>query len=147
MFTVIETVSIARSAQEVFDFLTDVRNRPQWDAAVISEELTSPAPIGVGSTIHTRMRAVGREVEFDWRVTQFDRPGRMVVVSVAGLMPTTLMLEFTPIGGGCDVSATIEGNPEGLMQLVEPMIAGAVRSSLGAGLGRAKALLEGPADT
>jgi hypothetical protein len=142
MFTVTETVSIARSVEEVFDFLTDGHNRPHWDATVISEELTSAGPVGVGSTIHTRMRAVGREVDFDWRVTRFERPRRMGVVSTEGLMPTSLLFEFAAIGTGCVVSATIEGEPEGMMGLVEPVIAAAVRSTLATGLSRAKALLE-----
>lgn len=143
MFTVTETVSIRRSPQGVFDYLTDGRNRPQWDTTVISEELTSAGPVGVGSTIHTRMRAVGRDVDFAWRVTQFDSPTRMGVVSTEGLMPTSLLLEFAAVGAGCDVSATIEAEPEGMMRLVEPMISGSVRSTLATGLARAKVLLEG----
>jgi hypothetical protein len=142
MFIVTETVSIDRSVQEVFDFLSDPGNRSRWDATVISEELTSPDPVGVGSTIHTRMRAFTREVDFDWRVTQFDAPNRMAVVSTAGLMPTALMFEFAGLGAGCDVTATIEGEPEGLLRAVEPLIAAGVRSTLADGLQRAKALLE-----
>lgn len=142
MFTVTETVSIQRSPQEVFEYLTNGRNRPQWDTTVISEELTSAGPVGVGSTIHTRMRAVGREVDFDWRVTHFDSPTRMGVVSTEGLMATSLLFEFAAVGDGCDVSATIEAEPEGMMRLVEPMIAGSVRSTLATGLARAKVLLE-----
>jgi hypothetical protein len=145
MFTVTETVSIARSAREAFEFFTDVSNRPTWDTTVISEELTSPGPVAVGSTIHTRMRAMGREVEFDWRVTQFDAPSRMAVASTAGLMSTSLTFDVTAVGAGCDVSATIAGEPEGMMQLVEPLIAQGVRSTLAAGLARAKTLLETPA--
>ena len=142
MFTVTETVSIDRSVQDVFDFLSDPGNRPRWDTTVISEELTSPEPVGVGSTIHTRMRAFTREVDFDWRVTQFDPPTRMAVVSTAGLMPTSLRFEFAAAGDGCDVTATIEGEPDGMMRLVEPLIAGGVRSTLAEGLERAKNLLE-----
>ncbi len=144
MFTVTETVSIARSAQDAFDFFTDVSNRPKWDSTVISEELTSPAPVAVGSTIHTRMRAMGREVEFDWRVTQFDEPSRMAVASTAGLMSTSLTFDVTAVGAGCDVNATIAGEPEGMMQLVEPLIAQGVRSTLASGLARAKTMLETP---
>jgi hypothetical protein len=145
MFTVTETVSIDRSVQEVFDFLSDPGNRSRWDATVISEELTSPEPVGVGSTIHTRMRAFTREVDFDWRVTAFDPPIRMAVVSTAGLMPTALMFEFAGVGDGCAVIAAIEGEPEGLLRAVEPLIAAGVRSTLADGLQRAKALLEAPA--
>lgn len=145
MFTVTEAVSIARSPQEVFDFLTDVRNHPQWDTMVISEELTSPEPVGVGSTIHSRLQAMGQEVDFDWRVTQFDPPTRMTIVSTAGPLPTSLNFEFAADGAACDVLATIEGSPTGMMQIVEPVIAEAVRTTLAAGLARAKALLEGQA--
>ncbi|MET0780401.1 MAG: SRPBCC family protein [Microbacterium sp.] len=145
MFTVTETVSIARSAQDAFAFFTDVSNRPKWDTTVISEELTSPSPVAVGSTIHTRMRAMGREVDFDWRVTHFDAPSRMAVASTAGLMSTSLTFDVTPVGAGCEVSATIAAEPEGMMQLVEPLIAQGVRSTLAGGLARARTLLETPA--
>jgi hypothetical protein len=145
MFTVTETISIARSAQEAFAFFTDVSNRPKWDTTVISEELTSPPPVAVGSTIHTRMRAMARDVEFDWRVTKFDPPRLMAVSSTAGLMSTSLTFDVTAVGEGCVVNATIEAEPEGMMQLVEPLIAQGVRSTLAAGLARAKTLLETPA--
>ena len=85
---------------------------------------------------------MGREVEFDWRVTQFDPPSRMAVASTAGLMSTSLTFDVTAVGAGCDVSATIEAEPEGMMQLVEPLIAQGVRSTLAAGLARATTLLE-----
>ena len=147
MFTVTETVSIERPVPEVFDFLSDAGNRARWDTTVISEELTSAAPVGVGSTIHTRMRAFTREVDFDWRVTAFDPPNRMAVVSTAGIMPTSLRFGFEASGDGSRVTATIEGEPDGMMVMVEPLIAAAVRSTLGDGLRRAKALLEASAGT
>lgn len=145
MFAVTEKVSILRPTTEVFDFLTDGRNRPKWDPTVISEELTSPPPIGVGSTIHTRMRAMSREVDFDWRVTDFDAPTRMAIISTAGILSTTLILELVTVGDDTEVTATIEGAPTGLMRIVEPLIADSVRSTLAVGLARAKALLEAPA--
>ena len=147
MFTVTETVSIDRSVLEVFEFLSDPGNRARWDSTVISEELTSPEPVGMGSTIHTRMRAFTREVDFDWRVTTFDPPNRMAVVSTEGLMATSLTFAFAAVGGGCVVTATIEGEPEGLLRAVEPLIAAGVRSTLADGLQRAKGLLEAPADS
>ena len=142
MFTVTESVLIARSAEDVFDFFTDGRNRPRWDDTVVFERLTSPEPVGVGSTIHTRMRTMGRESDFDWRVTEFDRPTRMGVVSTAGMFPTSLLFAFRTAEGGCRASATIGGEPKGMLRIVEPMIAESVRSTISTGLLRAKALLE-----
>lgn len=143
MFTVTEVVSIDRPIAEVFDFVGDARNRPQWDSSVISEELTSPEPIGVGSTIHTRMKAVGREVEFDWRVLEHEPPTGMTIASTSGPMDTTLHFVLTGTDAATVVRATIDANPTGMMRLVEPMISDAVRNNLSTGLARVKVILEG----
>jgi uncharacterized membrane protein len=142
MFTVTESITIARPVDEVFAFLADGRNRAKWDTSVISEELTSPPPLGVGSTLHTRMRVMSREVEFDWRVTRFDSPRRMAIESTAGMLPTSFLLEFTDAGEATGVVATVAGEPRGMLRLGEPMIAESVRATLATGLARAKRLLE-----
>ena len=143
MFTSTEEALIARSAEDVFDFLTDGANRPLWDTQVISEELTSPGPVGVGSTIHTRMRTIGGETDFEWRVTHFARPTRLAIVSTTGILPTAFAFRCAAVAEGCRVSATVEGSPTGMMRLAEPFIAESVRSNLAAGLARARDVLEG----
>lgn len=143
MFTVSETITIDRPRAEVFDFLVDGRNRPTWDTSVVFEELTSPGPVGVGSSIHSRLRAMGRESDFHWRVTRFDTPSRMATVSTSGPVDTSLLLEFETRDAATVVRATIDVRPSGLMRLVEPVIAENVRSTLVAALARAKLLLEG----
>lgn len=142
MFTVTESVSIARSSEDVFDFFTDGRNRPQWDPTVVFERLTSPEPVGVGTTIHSRMRTMAGESDFHWRVTEFDRPARLAMVSTAGILPTSVLFAFSAVGAGCHARATIDGRPTGMMRIVEPMIGESVRSTLATGLLRAKAMLE-----
>ena len=144
MFTVSESVSIARLPEDVFDFFTDGRNRSRWDPTVVFERLTSPEPAGVGSTIHTRMRTMGGESDFHWRVTTFDRPIRLAMVSTAGMLPTSVLFEFSAADEGCRASATIDARPTGMLRIVEPMISESVRSTLATGLLRAKAMLEGP---
>lgn len=142
MFTVIETITIDRPRAEVFAFLIDGETRPQWDESVVFERLTSPGPVAVGSTIHSRVRAVGRENDFHWRVTEFVASERLATVSTSGPVSTEFVLEFTDAGAGCAVRATIEAHPAGLMRLVEPMISETVRTTLGTSLARAKVLLE-----
>ena len=88
------------------------------------------------------MRAVGQEVDFHWRVAEFDPPTRMAIVSTDGPMPTSSTFAFAAREGACDVTATIEASPTGIMRIAQPMIAQSVGSTVAAGLGRAKALLE-----
>ena len=65
---------IARPLDDVFAFVADARDRPRWDESVDTEELTSPEPIGVGSTVRTRLRSMGREYEYTWVVTEHEPP-------------------------------------------------------------------------
>lgn len=142
MFTVTEVVVIARSRSDVFAYLTDAGRRPEWDDTVISESLTSPPPVGVGSTIHSVMRVMGREVEFDWQVTEYVPPGRMAISSTRGTFPTSLLFDLADHGDATRVSATIDGEPSGMLRLVEPMIEDTIRSTLATGLGRVVRILE-----
>lgn len=142
MFTVTETVRIDRPIEDVFAFVADSRNRSLWDTTVISERLTSPGPLTVGSTLHSRLKAMGRDVDFDWRVTHFDPPTRMRITSTAGPLPTTFTLDVSKSGALSELRATIDASPGGLIRLVEPMVADAARTNLSAGLRRLKGLLE-----
>ena len=68
MFTRSVAVPIARPIDEVFAYVADARNRPSWDESVDSEELTSAEPIGVGSTVRTKFRSMGRPYEYTWEI-------------------------------------------------------------------------------
>ncbi len=141
MFAITEAVTINRSPEDVFAYFSDGRHRPEWDTTVVSEELTSPPPVGVGSTIRTRMSVLSRRMDFEWRVSRFDPPLRMATDSIEGPMPTSVEFAFTAVEGGCRVRAAIEGHPAGMMRLAEPLIAESVRSTLAAALERARLLL------
>ncbi|MFE1664627.1 SRPBCC family protein [Microbacterium sp. P02] len=142
MITVTESVSIAHPIEDVFAFIAESGNRGRWDTTVVSEELTSEPPVRVGSTIHSRLHVIGRDIDFDWRVTAFDPPRRMVVSSTDGPLETTSIFALTAAGDRTELRATIEATPAGMMRFVEPMITEGLRSSLSAGLGRIRAILE-----
>jgi uncharacterized membrane protein len=142
MFTSMVEVLIARPLDEVFTFVGDVRNRPRWDDSVDSEELTSPEPIGVGSTVRTRLHSMGREYQYTWEIVQHEPPNRMRVESTSGPFPTTLGFEFDEHNGGTRVNASVTGRPNGIMRLLEPLVARRTQQNLDRGYARLKTLLE-----
>lgn len=142
MFTIVETVEILRPRSEVFAFFTDPGRRPEWDLSVVSEQLLTPPPVGEGSRIRTRMQVMGRELEFEWQVTVYDAPAVMAATSETGSMPTRLSFALDESTDGCTVTATIEGQPAGMLRLLEPVVSETARKTLATGLARAKSLLE-----
>jgi uncharacterized membrane protein len=142
MFTCKVEILVSRPLDEVFAFVGDVRNRPRWDESVDSEELTSPEPIGVGSTVRTRLRSMGREYQYTWEIVEHDPPNRMRVESTSGPFPTTLVFQFFDRDDKTEVQATVMGRPSGFLRLLQPMISRSTQKNLDTGYARLKLLLE-----
>lgn len=142
MFTKSVSVIIDRPIEDVFSFVADARNRPQWDESVDKEELTSPEPIGVGSTLRTTFRSMGREYQYTWEVVEHQPPHRMRVDSTSGPFPTTLAFVFSERDGGTSVDASVTGRPTGLMRLIQPVVARTTQQNLDRGYAQLKRLLE-----
>ena len=142
MFTKSVSVLIGRPVEEVFAFVEDARNRPRWDESVTSEELTSPEPIGVGTTVRTKLSSMGREYEYTWEVTEHVPPSRMTIESTSGPFPTTLAYQLGAREGGTAVDFAVTGRPTGMLRLLQPLIARNTQANLDRGFARLKELLE-----
>ena len=135
-------ISVSRPREEVFPYVADARNRPEWDEDVISEELTSSEPIRVGSTVRTRLRSMGREYQYEWKITEHEPPSRVEVESTAGPFPTKIEWDLAEENGGTRVEFTLTGSPSGLLRLMQPLIARNTRAALGRNFANLKDVLE-----
>lgn len=143
MFTSSTEVEIDRPIGEVFAFVSDARNRPQWDQGVDSEELTSPEPIGVGSTVRTGMRSRGGKRELNWRITEHQAPTHQLIESTEAPFPMVLRYELEPRGEEATrLAFTITGEPSGAMRLLQPLLARMTQANLNKAFPRLKRLLE-----
>ena len=142
MFVGSVAVVISRPRDEVFAFVSDARSRPRWDDSVDSEELTSPEPIGVGTTVRTRLQSMGRDYEIDWEVVEHRPRDRMTVESTSGPMSTTLAYRVDAREGGTAVQFSVTGRPTGMLRLLQPLIAHRTQRNLDRGFARLKGLLE-----
>jgi len=116
--------SIARSADEVFEFFSDATNTPLWQKGMVSCRWTSELPIGLGSTYEQHARFMGRDVRTTFVVTDHEPGDRIVIKSVESTFPIEVERRVGSTGqGSCQVSALIGGGPErGLAKLLEPLV-------------------------
>ena len=142
MFTRSVAVLVSRPPDEVFAFVADARNRPRWDESVDSEELTSPEPIGVGTTVRTKLTSMGREYEYNWAITEHEPPERQTIESTSGAFPITLAYELSARDGGTWVEFSLTGRPAGMLRLMQPLIARNTKANLDRGFARLKEVLE-----
>ncbi len=142
MFTRRASVRISRPIEDVFAFVEDARNRPRWDDSVESEELTSPEPIGPGTTVRTTLRSMGREYVYTWETLEHEPPRRMTIESTSGPFPTTLAYELRPLEGATQVDFSVTGRPGGPLRLLQPLIARNTQQNLDRSFARLKQVLE-----
>ena len=142
MFTSTIEIVVHRPIDEVFAYVADARNRPQWDDSVISEELTSPEPIGMGTTVRTRLRSTGRPYTYTWEVTEHRPPHRMTITSTSGPVPTALAFLLSDEEGSTRLGFTLTGRPAGPLRMLQPLLARSTRRDLDRSFGRLKELLE-----
>jgi uncharacterized protein YndB with AHSA1/START domain len=133
---------IARPIDEVFAFLSDPRNRPRWEVFTEKAALTSPEPIGVGSTVLTTLRVQDTRSHYTWEVIEHQPPNRQVVQSTAGRIPTTLTYQLDAQDGETWVQLSVTGRPGGRLRLLQPVIAYSASGRLRSSFRRLKQALE-----
>jgi uncharacterized membrane protein len=137
------SVVIRRPLAEVFEHVADPRLDPAWNEAIVAARLTSPEPIGSGTTFEYQTEFLGRRLTLAAVITDH-QPGRRACVRT---MAGPLRLAGCRVVEAVDdehtrLTVTLETGATGLLRLAEGMAAEPARRQLVASLGRLKAVLE-----
>lgn len=136
------TVTIRRSARDVFDYLADGAHNPDWRAGVI-EITRMTATDGAGASYRQILTGPGgRRIDGDYRITVFDPPRRLEFLVTAGPARPSGVFELTENpDASTSVRFALDLSPSGLMKLMTPMITRQMRAEV-AQLDTLKANLE-----
>lgn len=143
MITAHAELTIDRSANDVWEYATDIERHPKWMTVTTAERLQGTgAQVGDRGRERMRMGPITRDAEF----TVVDAvPGRRIVWRAGGRAPLSgdLALDLEAVGPS-STRATYGGSFtfRGLFRLLEPLIAGETKQGLMNELKRLKAVLE-----
>jgi uncharacterized protein YndB with AHSA1/START domain len=118
-----ESVVLARTAGEVFRYVADLRNEPNWHVDVASVPPgTDPLPV-VGKTYTVKFKPFMGKTDGTFTVLEVD-PGARVVyrADFAGLQPR-ITYTVEPVGDGARFTRAVEMQPRGVKVLMTPMMA------------------------
>lgn len=143
MIEVIGRSTIDRPAADVFEYVADMSNNPEWQKGMESCVWTSDGPIRVGSTYDQVAKFLGREIRTSFEVTEFEPDKLIRIESRSGPMPLDIRRVVTPLGDDrCEVVATIRGDSSGVFRIADPIMKVMVNRSVQADYRRLKARLE-----
>jgi carbon monoxide dehydrogenase subunit G len=98
------TIEIARTPEDVFDYLTDVANLPLWQSGVHTARRD-------GDRIHESRHMLGRELSTTLAIEAEERPAVFAIRALDSPVPFTVRHELEPNGGGTRLTVTAEGDP------------------------------------
>ena len=121
---------------EVFAYLADLANLPEWQPGIVSAQITSGDGLGVGTTARVVRDLMGQRIEAPMTVTAYEPPSRLAIRSEVSGVKATAELDLTPLDGGTDLGFAMEIRGSFITSFMEPMIAGAAGGDIEASLAR-----------
>ena len=121
--------TIARPIEEVFDYLSDPRNEPDWLPGATAVDKTSEGPVGLGSTFVGHYARAGRVA---LELVEFERPHRVTFRAHSKLVDFDDAVELTETDGRTLLQARMHATPRSVMRVLEPLMAGTLRRQFAA---------------
>jgi uncharacterized protein YndB with AHSA1/START domain len=94
------STEIARTPQEVFDYVTDASRLPEWQPSVEEASAEPPAIRRVGMRGYEVRRVPGGRQKFRWQVTECEPGGRWAVEGIEGPVRAHASISLASIAGG-----------------------------------------------
>ena len=100
------TIQIARTPEDVFAYLTDVSNLPDWQAGVKSATLRD-------GRIEESRSLLGRDLKTTLEIVECEEPRLFTLRALDSPVPFTVRHDLEPADGGTRLTVTAEGDLPG----------------------------------
>jgi carbon monoxide dehydrogenase subunit G len=100
------TIEIARTPEDVFSYLTDVSNLPDWQAGVKSATQRD-------GHIEESRSLLGHELQTTFEIVDHEEPRLFTLRALDSPVPFTVRHELVPAVGGTRLTVTADGDVPG----------------------------------
>jgi uncharacterized protein YndB with AHSA1/START domain len=136
------SVTIGKPAAEVWSYLTDPAKVEQWQVSAVEIRKETEGPMRVGSKLMDVRRFLGKRMELEMEVTEFEPERRFSLRVASGPFPFESRQTLTAADGATTVDVTLEGEPGGFFKLAAPLVQHRAERQLETDLETLKDLLE-----
>ncbi len=131
---------IDRPPEEVFAYVTNLANLPEWQSGV--REATVEGPMRAGATVRERRRLLGRDLSTTLEVSEYEPGRRFSLRARSGPLPFEVTHSFEPSGAGTRLVFHGEAKPPGFLRLTRGMVKGMAEREFSAYFKTLKQVLE-----
>src|SRR3954469_23296559 len=94
------SVEIARPVHEVWEYLIEPENVPEWQSSAVSSHQISDGPIGLGTHLKDERRFLGRRATSEVEVTEFEPERLFTLHGISGPVRFTVRHRLPPAETG-----------------------------------------------
>jgi hypothetical protein len=121
-------IVVPTALETTFAYLSRFSSAEEWDPSVISAQMVTPEPIGLGSRFSLVAAFLGAKVPLQYEITQYEPPRRVVLTAENRSVRSTDTISFDSAeSGGTVVRYEAVLLPKGPARLVDPLFAVALR--------------------
>jgi hypothetical protein len=131
---------VRRPAEEVFDFLADIRNEAAWNPRIQRIEKTSSGPVGPGAAFEGQYQGLGA---LRTELVVYERPRRLSFRSLGPRMRLAGTFLLAPTAGGTEIALEASLEPRGLFALLAPLMGPVIQRQNAAAAVRLQRALDG----
>jgi carbon monoxide dehydrogenase subunit G len=136
------SIDITRPVHDVWEYLTDCENVPEWQSSAVSSHQVSNGPIGVGARLEDERRFLGRRARSEVEVTEFEPERVFTLHGISGPVRFTFRHRLEEHDRGTRLHVEAEADPAGIGRFVRPVIERAAEHELKNDFARLKRILE-----
>ena len=138
-----ETIEINRPLEEVFNYVSEVGNYPEWMAHALEVRKDTAGPPQQGDRFIVAIKSVGRRFETPYERTWYEPNRRFTDRAVGGPVPNQRWdCAFQEVPGGTRLTRGVEAEMSGILKLLVPLQKRAAERQLRKDLQTLKDVLE-----
>lgn len=143
MIEINKSTVINRPVEEVFAYVSDVGNEPQWISEVMEVRKTSDGPMGVGATYENIVQFLGREIVDPHQVVRYEPNRKFAFKSNSGQISFEGTHTFEATSDGATrFTFAATGETGTLFKLAEPIVNRMINRQWETNVANLKELLE-----
>ena len=121
MATIEGEIVIGRPVADVFDYVADQSNEPQYNPQMVRAVKITAGPVRKGTRFRLAVAARGRTAEMLIEWTGYERPVRLASVTTMEQADSSFQLTFEPDPAGTRMHWSGQVRPKGAYRLLGPL--------------------------
>ena len=122
-----ERIETDLAIDHAFDYIADFDHADEWDLNTTDAARLGTEPPGLGARFALEVRMGRRTAPMEYRITEYDRPRRVVLVGEGSGVMTVDDIRFEQVGERTVVDYMADIRLGGLLRLAQPFLGGAIR--------------------